>query len=232
MKLINRLIEPKRILLIWQPAEMGKRFIVGEILHTEAKTALKYYDSQEVDEAKKKGFNGLTAYPFEPNKEYNGNLVDILSRRLPPSTRTDYDDYLKSYRISPSAEGRTTLSLLAYTAGRLEGDGFSFMHTFEGTEPPFDCVFEIAGFRHHDGMQIDPINSLIDKTIEFKDDNANLHDQEALAIYYMGKKLGYVPRGLNIVLRKFIHTHQVNAFITKVNGTLQRPNVLVYVEIT
>jgi len=113
MKLINKLIEPRRVLLIWQSPDgdskqpTGTRFIVGEILNTASRTTLKYYDNQETRDAKSKGFNGLTAYPFEPNREFNGNLLDILSKRLPPSTRTDYADYLKSYRISPDAEGIT-----------------------------------------------------------------------------------------------------------------------------
>jgi len=80
-------------------------------------------------------------------------------------------------------------------------------------------------------MNITPIDSLKDEPVEFKEDNTNSYDTEALAVYYKDKDLGYVPKGLNRVLRKLMTTHRVNAFITKINGTKQRPNVLVYIEV-
>lgn len=237
MKLINKLIDPKKLLLIWQaPSDAsnqpaGTRFVVGEIISNEVGVKLRYYVNQDVKTALDKGFNGLTAYPYEPGKDFNGNLIDILSKRLPPSSRGDYADYLKSYRISSSAEGITTLSLLAYTSGKLEGDGFSFAHTFEGVEAPFDYVFEIAGFRHNKGMDIEPITSLQDSVVTLRAETDNEYDEDAIAVLCDGRKLGYVPKGLNSVLKKFMSINRVNAFITKVNGTTQKPNVLVYVEI-
>lgn len=237
MKLIEKLIEPKKLLIIWQaPGDdsnqpAGTRFVVGEIVNDGARARLRYYNNKEVETAIHKGFNGLTAYPYEPDKDFNGNLVDILSKRLPPKSRGDYDDYLRSHRISPTADGITILSLLAYTSGKLEGDGFSFAHAFEEAEAPFDYAFEIAGFRYHQGMDIKPITSLQNSVVDLKIEADNKHDKDAIVVLCKGHKLGYVPKGLNSVLKKFMSTHKVTAFITKINGTLQKPNILVYLEI-
>ena len=236
MKLIEKLILPKKLLLIWQVREKDSneraRFIVGEIICNGDRVELKYYNSSAVKKARKKGFNGLTAYPYDTDKKFNGNLVDVLSRRLPPSSRGDYKEYLKSHRISSTATDITPLSLLAYTSGKLEGDGFSFVHTFEGAEAPFDFTFEIAGFRHHKGMDIEPITSLQDKVILLKTETDNQYDKDAIAVISEDdERLGYVPRGLNSVLKQLMVTYKVTAFITKINGTRQRPSILVYVEV-
>ena len=239
MKLIDKLIEPKRLLLVWQSPDdsskqaSGKRFIVGEIIiNREKDSKLKYYNNKDVQDACNKGFDGLTAYPHEvgnPDKEYSGNLIDTLSLRLPPSSRGDYSEYLKSFRISPEADGITTMSLLGYTSGKLEGDGFSFIHTFEGAIPPFDFIFEVAGFRHHEGMKL--INSLQNAEVLLQAEDDNVQDNEAVLVKYQGDKIiGYVPRGLNSIIRRFMN-NTVTAFVTKINGSPNRPNVLIYVEI-
>lgn len=234
---IEKLIPPNKVLLVWQTPDMqsgqpvGDRFVVGEILSEGESTVLKYYENQDVKSAYEKGFRGLTAYPYEPHKEFTGNLIDILSKRLPPATRTDYNEFLKSYRISPTAEGISILSLLAYTSGKIEGDGFSFVHAFENAKAPFDFTFEIAGFRHNEGMKLEQIASLMNKKIMFEEESLNERDKDAVVVTSGGIKLGYVPRGLNTTLKKFISTYKVDSFITKINGTHLKPNVLVYVEI-
>lgn len=236
MKFITKIIEPARLLVIWQAPDKalsqatGKRFVVGEIIVTNDNVKLQYYDNSDIKEAINLGFNGLTAYPYEAGKEYNSNLVDVLSRRLPPDSRPDYEDYLKSYRI-PAQTSISTLSLLAYTTGKLAGDGFTFAHTFEGVKPPFDFTFEIAGFRHNEGMNLESLESLQDKQVILKHDNTNAHDKDAILIEYLGKKLGYVPRGINNIVAGFINQHTVTAFIEKINGTIERPNILVYVTV-
>lgn len=131
MKLIEHIIEPKKLLVLWQAIDgaMGKatgdRFIVGEISNNGASSTLTYYDNADTKNAATKGFKGLTSYPFEPNKIYNGNVEAVLAKRLPPDTRGDYEDFLRAYRISPAAAKEASpLALLANTTGNLMGDGF------------------------------------------------------------------------------------------------------------
>src|SRR5882762_6181514 len=118
MKLIHKLIEPRKVLVVWQAPTntlqqqpVGPRFLIGEIRNDGTKVWLTYYHNQDTENAKMLGFTGLTAYPYEPDKAFHGNVVDVLSTRLPPASRTDYENYLLSYRISPQAEGISALSL-------------------------------------------------------------------------------------------------------------------------
>ena len=237
MKLINNIIEPKRVLVIWQAPDKtlnlptGDRFIVGEITNDGVSTRLKYYDNDTVNAAVQAGFSGFTAYPYEVNKEYNGNLMEVLSKRLPPSARADFADYLRSYRISPGMGEISPLSLLAYTGGKLAGDGFTFAHTFEDTAPPFDFTFEIAGFRHNGLKAFPDLSVLQDVVVQLADDNSNAHDKEAMAVQYQGQVLGYVPKGTNGIVRQLIASHRVSATIEKINGTADRPNVMVFVAV-
>lgn len=237
MRLINNIIEPRRLLVVWQAPDqiskqpIGSRFIVGEILKHDDKTILKYFDNEDIRLAKQLGFTGLTSYPYEPNKEFSGNLIDVLSRRLPPSVRADYEDYLRSFRIPPAAVGISTLALLGYTTGKLAGDGFTFVHTFDNAKPPFDFTFEIAGFRHN-GLLVFPDPTVLqDKEIQFQNDSTNIYDSDALAVEYNGTKLGYVPKGLNIILKKLLERYRGEAFIEKINGSKERPNILVFVKV-
>lgn len=238
MRLIRNIVEPKRLLVIWQAPDKnsnqatGKRFIVGEILSDNGSATLHYYDNEATREAKALGFAGFTAYPYDAHKGFNDNLIEVLSKRLPPSSRTDYEDYLQSFRIAPNANGISTLSLLAYTGGKLAGDGFTFAHTFEGAEPPFDFTFEIAGFRYCEGMNFQPLTLLQDCKVGFKDDSSNTHDKEAIMVEYEGKKLGYAPKGINNILKILLASYSVDAYIEKINGTPERPNIMVYVTVT
>ena len=238
MRLINKLIEPKKVLVVWkapdnalQQQTAGHRFIVGEINNDGKKTWLMYYNNEDTKIAETLGFTGLTAYPYEPEKAFSGNVVDVLSTRLPPASRTDYDNYLLSYRISPQAEGISALSLLAYTTGKLAGDGFTFLHSFENTKPAFDFTFEIAGFRHHGLKEFPQISLLQEKEVSFAYEPSNPYDSDAIAITYQGKKLGYVPKGFTRVLKGLIETYQLSAFIERINGTPERPSILIFVEV-
>jgi hypothetical protein len=236
MKLISKLFEPKRLQVIWQASDksnnnpVGSRFVVGEIYKHGDQFKLKYFDKNKIKEALKLGFEGLTAYPYDSEKEYNGSLIDTLSTRLPPNSRADFKEYLGSFRISAEAQGITPLSLLAYTAGKVAGDGFSFAHTFEDVNPPFEFTFEIAGFRYSDGMKID-LESLLDQAVLLKDEPKNLFDSNAVSIYFGETNIGYVPKNLSSMLKNFRMKYNLSISVTKINGTKERPNVLLFVEV-
>jgi hypothetical protein len=48
---------------------------------------------------------------------------------------------------------------MVYTGGGLAGDGFAYAYTLDKAEPPFDFSLEIAGFRHNEGMAMQPFGS-------------------------------------------------------------------------
>ncbi|HRC26064.1 MAG TPA: HIRAN domain-containing protein [Alphaproteobacteria bacterium] len=161
-------------------------------------------------------------------------MKDILAKRVASPERLDYADYLRSYRIPPErASELSLLQLLAYTGGKLTGDGFCFVPTFRSLTPPYDFVFEIAGFRHWKGMTINPITSLLDQDVSLIKEPENEQDADAIAIYYDHKKIGYVPRGLATDLGDGImDEYHVAACVTKVNGTQERPKISVLVRVS
>ncbi|HWS83952.1 MAG TPA: HIRAN domain-containing protein [Ktedonobacteraceae bacterium] len=105
------------------------------------------------------------------------------------------------------------------------------MNTFEDTKPAFDFTFEIAGFRHHGLKEFPEISTLQDKEVTFAHETSNPHDNEAIAMTYQRKKLGYVPKGFTGVIKGLIETYQLSAFIERINGTPERPSILIFVEV-
>lgn len=237
MKLIQRIIEPDRVLVIWQAPDRvfrqhtGTRYVVGEIVRSAHGATLRYFDNADVRAALAAGFTGFTAYPYQPHKEFNGTLLDVLGKRLPPSDRTDYTDYLRSHLLSPACANASPLTLLAYTGGRLAGDGFSFAHTFEGAKAPFEFTFEIAGFRHSGLKAFPEFTKLLGHTVEVTNEYDNSYDPEAVAVRYQATLLGHVPKGTNGMLRRIALDYTLAASIEKINGTMERPNVTVYVAV-
>lgn len=234
MQLIEHLIEPQRLLVIWQhdprgkESGTGKRYVVGEIRYANGQADLEYYGNQETAGAQQEGFSGMTGQPYEPQKVYR-DVLNTLEKRLPPASRADYRDYLYMFRIAPEAADNASVpALLAYTGGRLAGDGFSFAHTFENAGPPFDFTFEIAGFRHCDGMSLTP-QELNQATVSLHAEDDNPYDGQAVMVCYDHIKLGYVPNGMATTLRNLLANYSLQAHITRINGTPERPKILVYV---
>ncbi|WP_225971531.1 HIRAN domain-containing protein [Fusobacterium pseudoperiodonticum] len=67
-------------------------------------------------------------------------------------------------------------------------------------EPPRHIVdFHVAGFAYYDGLDV--INELsLGQAVTLVVETDNPYDNEAVAIYYKDKKLGYVPKEKNSFL--------------------------------
>lgn len=238
MKTLTHLVNPDRLLLLWQAVDrktnkpLGERFVVGEVRDESGQFYLHYFDGEDTQRAiSEHGFAGLTAFPYAPEKTYNGSVKDALAKRVASPERSDYADYLRSYRL-PADRALSLMQLLAYTGGGLAGDGFSFAYTFDKTTPPFDFTFEIAGFRHNEGMKIAPITQLFNQPVMLVEEPTNPSDPMAVAVIYDGIKLGFVPKGLATAVKQAIlKQYQVSAFITRINGTKDRPSIYVMVEV-
>ena len=238
MKLVEHIRDPERVLVVWQRPDAatksgtGGRYVVGELRRENGRVYLEYYDNEETTQARTLGFNGFTAFPADKTL-YNGSVEEVLSKRLASQSRSDYRDYLLSHRLDPSrAEKLSVLGLLAYTGGKLAGDGFSFAHTFDDATPPVDFTFEIAGFRHNAGMQhFKPLSSLDGLRVVFTPEPNNPHDKEAIAVHAEGVMLGHIPRGLSKTMHRLMNEHAVTGFVTRLNGTPERPSVVVLVQV-
>lgn len=237
--MLEHFIQPNKLLLTWQAVDkaagrgQGERFVVGELYQNGQGLVLHYYNNEDVRRATTEhNFKGLTALPFEADKKIRENVEAIFSKRLADTKRPDYADYLRSYRIPPERANELSLmQILAYTGGKIAGDGFALTYVFDGTVPPYDYTFEIAGFRHCEGMELTPITKLHGVHVRFEYEPENERDHAAVAIYFDDVKLGYVPRGINVAIAHQIENHDVNAHVTRINGTKERPIVTILVQV-
>lgn len=77
--------------------------------------------------------------------------------------------------------------------------------------------FYIAGFTHHDGLEV--IDELVlGADVELFIEPDNPYDAEAVAIYYRGKKLGYVPKDKNSWISLMLY-YGHDVFEAKVQAT-------------
>jgi hypothetical protein len=86
-------------------------------------------------------------------------------------------------------------------------------------EEPMDKHFDnfhIAGFTYHDG--VDVFNELkIGTELVLIAEPDNKYDCYAVAIYFNGHKLGYIPKGRNKYISKFLNFGHTNLFEIKIN---------------
>src|SRR5208282_4288744 len=100
MPLLQQIIEPKKLLLVWQKVDRseagqsrsGHRHIVGELLHRPGEQVVLHYfkNAEDFKKAQQHGFEGYPAFGIE-QETHETNVMDAFQRRLPPDTRADYD---------------------------------------------------------------------------------------------------------------------------------------------
>lgn len=135
--------------------------------------------------------------------------------------------------LSPeAAKNASALALLAHTAGSLMGDGFSFYPVYDEKNPPASFTFEVAGFRYNGLKHFPDPRVLKDMQVSLLPEDANQFDSQAVSVTHDGKVLGYVPKGLNTSVRALLKHYTLKANIERINGTLERPYILVFAEVT
>ena len=241
MRLLRHIIEPKRLLLVWQTLDInrpessegtGKRYIVGEILVNHPHAQLRYfYHSPDFIEASGMGFNGFSVFDKE-QETHDLNVMNTLQRRLPSRQRTDFNDFLRYHRLDPAGGAQMTdFALLGYTGGRLPGDNFSFVHTFEEASIPCELTIEVAGPRHYT-QTLTQLDDLMDSQVRFKPEPENAYDDKAIAIELENSNLiGYVNRAQTGIFHKWLTHNRLTGFVERLDDNLIRPNTLLYVKV-
>jgi hypothetical protein len=76
--------------------------------------------------------------------------------------------------------------------------------------------FHIAGFTYHDG--VDVFSELkIGAELTLAAEPENKYDTYAVAVFYHNHKLGYIPRGKNKYISKFLNFGHTGLFDIKIN---------------
>lgn len=233
MKPLTYIVEPDGLLLLWQPAgnnQLGlTRRIVGEIRVDPFGISVFRYLRHDEDFAKacSQGFQGFPAFDLKTEETREGVIAALL-RRLPPRGREDFDQYLAQHGL-PSPFPFSDLALLAYTGASLPSDGFCVVPVFPEGITRCDYVTEVAGMGYTFVGDMSSIQ--LDEPVQFLVDTANKVDQDAVAIYLGERKLGYVNRGLRTIFNDWIQRRNVYGSIYRFSGSIQRPKVLVQVNV-
>ena len=199
INLIDNPIQTRRAYLVWQSQlnEGGtrKRHAVGELWDDNGKEFFRYFDEDDLANAKRDGFNGYPGLPLcEDRKSHNLKKgVDVLFHRIIPSSRSDYEEYLNQFGIRKE-NNLSRISLLAYTGARLTRDSFSVCETFEEFDGRFSYLFDVAGYRDtwENGGRLK-----IDDPVKFVADPNHESDPHAVKIVDGGdgdRTFGYVNR--------------------------------------
>lgn len=226
---IEHIIEPNRLLLVWQSPsrQPASRLVVGELTRASDAVELRYgVVRDDFATAEAAGFRGYPAFP-KLDRVYRKGVLDTFMRRLPPRNRQDFARFLEQRRLPADAD-LSDFALLGYSEARVAGDEFSLMHPFDDVAGPCELLTEIAGFRHH-GKTVEGLRRGQPVTLE--PEPTSEHDAEAVQVLAEGRRLGYVNRVQLPAFRRWLCTGSVDARIERINGRPDRPAVFIFVRV-
>lgn len=228
MNFIEHILEPKRLLLVWQGSEGSSRtrHTVAELLRQGDKPVrLRYLTgTQDFDSACEEGFTNFPAFR-KVDQTYDLGVEETFMRRLPPRSRGDYGQYLEQFRLRPGIR-ISDFALLAYTGAKLPGDGFSIISPLEDVVGSCEILLEVAGFRYSSQLSITDIQP--GETVMFEPEANNPSDLNSVAILVRGQKIGYVPRQQAPAIRRQSEAVSLSAQVERVNGRTDRPLVYLF----
>lgn len=227
---IQHVHEPSRLVLAWQAAdERGNRtrFAVGEITKREGNYVLRYYsDTPDVVKAKELGYEGYAAFDVKKS-EHTKDVLSAFMRRLPPRSRSDFDQYLQGLRLTPTAT-LSDFGLLGYSGAKLPSDGFSLVDTLEGAGTPGEFLLELAGYRYYPPQLTD---SDIGAEVSLVLEPTNPVDQGAVAVHYNDRKIGFINRLRTPVIKQWMASGRTSAVIERFNGRLDKPRAFIFLRV-
>lgn len=230
MNFISRIIEPQRLLLAWQSSNPEERLrrIIGDLVKIDENIIVLNYFKQSDDckGALALGCIGYPSFPISKQDSYSDGVSETFMRRLPPRTRSDFNEYLENLRIKDS--NISDFALLGYSEAKLPSDGFSLIHIFEDVVGPFEFLSEVAGFRYYEGMKMEiPLGTKVSFEIE-KD---NPYDPNAIKVLVNNMKIGYINRAFKERFASWILSNSVEAVIERKNGEPNNPRVILFVQV-
>lgn len=234
MNTIHNFFEPNRLLISWQqPDGSGEghsrtRHIIAEIFRNDYGEFFRYFvETKEFNRALDNGFTGIPAFKIVP-EPYSTGAINTFTRRLPPRTREDFKEYLKLHNLPTDFNG-SDFALLSYTGAKLPSDGFEIFPDLMDLEGPYEFVFEVAGTRY---LEVDFTKLNIGDPIEFKLDEANPYDSNAINIHCGTQHVGFVPKPYANAFKKLIFEGKLKASIERLHMRPSRPIMFLFAEVS
>lgn len=239
MNWIEHVCEPRRLILAWQAPDNTRvrfRWAVGEVTRggSDALT-LRYLVGEEFahvnagrtfSDLTRLGYRGYPGFRIR-NPVHTEGVLESLMRRLPRSSRADFDEYRAHFRLRPDSH-LSDLGMLGYTEAKLPSDGFSLVNPLECDGERFEIMTEIAGFRYYVTVH-PPVH--VGEVVTFKPEPTNDHDPNAVMVCIGGNQVGYVNRLQAPAFLRWLEERSIRAVIERVNGNRDRPRVFVFVRI-
>ena len=182
--------EEKKIYLSWQQYEHQGRYIVAELIESSVgQYCFRYLSGKDLEDAQKLGFQGYPAFP-DFRKEYNQNVIESFSMRLPARSRGDFKDLLTYWEINDT--GISDFDLISITGGRLLTDTFEFIDPHANKRPD-KFLTELAGFVHY--AEDNHLRNIpVDSILQLERQTDNQWDPYAVKVLYKGKHVGYIKK--------------------------------------
>ncbi|MFC1546441.1 HIRAN domain-containing protein [bacterium] len=242
MNFIKNILEPNHLFLVWKDNwkdETGKISgtirIIGNIIRNNGGARLEYLsDTDDFKLAREHGFKCYPAFP-DISKTYSTNVLEVFSRRIPPRSREDYNDFLEEIRLPKSVDiSDFAFALLGYSEVRLPSDGFAIINPFDNVDSDCEFLTEIAGLRYYSKavnmLKRKDINISTIVNIEIEENNK--FDPNAVKIVFNGEKIGNINRVQAQSFKRWIlNNKHISAQVEKINGTDERPSVILFVKI-
>ncbi len=229
MRYIEHIVEPDRLLLSWQTSSERLRMLVAELIRNDNNADLVYLkNSEEFSKAQSLEFEDYPGFAIE--KEIHKNVLISFMKRLPPRSRGDFGRFLDALRIKSDAE-ISNFALLGYSGAKLPDDDFTVIHPFENASPPFEFLLFVQGYRYYkDQLPLADLSTDMQAGFEAEPDNR--WDSEAIKIIINNVRVGYVSRGLTCSFHEWMQAGlAISAYVERINGTDQNPEVYLYVSV-
>jgi len=224
MRKLEYIVEPESLLLSWQDPIGRNRYIVGQLTREGGAVCFRYLKGDDLNAAKAKGFKGYIAFPHF-DSEYRLGVMESFMSRLPPRSRKDFGKFLGYWHIDSKLKASISdFALLGYTGAALPRDGFRFLPVFAAADR-LEFVVEVARHRYQ-GSACE-----IGDEVRFVVEPENSFDCEAVAVAGQdGCKLGHIMHGMNHQFIEWLAAGLLSGEIVRINGSTERPVVLVCVE--
>lgn len=178
------------IYLVWKEHESRQRYMIGE-LSRNGNYVFKYR-LKDVEDAIKKGFEPLIAFPNIDEVYENNNMFPAFSSRLPDKRRKDVKGILRKYKL----EEYDAFELLKKSGGKLPTDSLEFIDPIFLDESNIEREFYIAGVKYHGYCKNKYLNFnlSVNENLFLEKEPTNKYDKYAVKVVNEENKLiGYIP---------------------------------------
>jgi len=182
--------------LVWKDTNTRERFVVGLLSFDSSGYHFRYHENEgknNLDEAIKRGFELLPAFPDRLRQYDSEVLFHAFSNRLPSRKRKDVQQFFVKRGLPLECN---EFEFLKETGARLPTDTLELVvPAIAQSEDEFEIEFPVAGLRYYDITNISEDAPLLPNTkLVLRLEPENKFDPHAIEVLTLDNiKLGYVP---------------------------------------